>query len=56
MVAVVTFNEEDDILFIHNRRYTVGHLEWEIPAEKIEKGEQAEKRRREMRKKRQVVN
>ena len=31
-VAVVIFNEEDDILFIHNRRYTVGHLEWEIPA------------------------
>ena len=42
-VAVVIFNEEDDILFIHNRRYTVGHLEWEIPAGKIEKGERAEK-------------
>lgn len=38
-VAVVIFNEKDDILFIHNRRYTVGHLEWEIPAGKIEPGE-----------------
>ena len=33
-VAVVIFNEKNDILFIHNRRYTVGHLEWEIPAGK----------------------
>lgn len=41
-VAVVIFNENDDILFIHNRRYTVGHLEWEIPAGKIEEGEQVE--------------
>lgn len=31
-VAIVIFNENKDILFIHNRRYTVGHLEWEIPA------------------------
>ncbi len=38
-VAVVIFNEKKDILFIHNRRYTVGHLEWEIPAGKIETGE-----------------
>lgn len=38
-VAVVIFNEDHDILFIHNRRYTVGHLEWEIPAGKIEIGE-----------------
>ena len=29
-------------MFIHNRRYTVGHLEWEIPAGKIETGEQIE--------------
>ena len=29
-VAVVIFNEEDDILFIHDRRYTVGHLEKNI--------------------------
>jgi len=41
-VAVVIFNEKDDILFIHNRRYTVGHLEWEIPAGKIEAGETIE--------------
>lgn len=41
-VAVVIFNENQDILFIHNRRYTVGHLEWEIPAGKIEEGEQVE--------------
>lgn len=34
---------QDGILFIHNRGYTVGHLEWEIPAGTIEKGEQAEK-------------
>ncbi len=38
-VAVVIFNEKKDILFILNRRYTVGHLEWEIPAGKIEDGE-----------------
>ena len=41
-VSVVIFNEKDDILFIHNRRYTVGHLEWEIPAGKIEPGEDVE--------------
>ncbi len=41
-VAVVIFNENRDILFIHNRRYTVGHLEWEIPAGKIEDGERIE--------------
>ncbi|MBQ7358489.1 MAG: NUDIX hydrolase [Lachnospiraceae bacterium] len=41
-VAVVIFNEKNDILFIHNRRYTVGHLEWEIPAGKIETGEDIE--------------
>lgn len=41
-VAIVIFNEKKDILFIHNRRYTVGHLEWEIPAGKIEEGETAE--------------
>lgn len=41
-VAVVIFNEKNDILFIHNRRYTVGHLEWEIPAGKIEPGENIE--------------
>ena len=36
---MVIFNEKNDILFIHNRRYTVGHLEWEIPAGRIEPGE-----------------
>ena len=41
-VVVVIFNENDDILFVHNRRYTVGHLEWEIPAGKIEAGESIE--------------
>ena len=41
-VAIVIFNENKDILFIHNRRYTVGHLEWEIPAGKIEAGEKIE--------------
>lgn len=41
-VAVVIFNEKNDILFIHNRRYTVGHLEWEIPAGEIEPGENIE--------------
>lgn len=41
-VAVVIFNEKNDILFIHNRRYTVGHLEWEIPAGKIEINERME--------------
>lgn len=41
-VSVVIFNEKNDILFIHNRRYTVGHLEWEIPAGKIEEGENIE--------------
>lgn len=41
-VAVVIFNEKNDILFIHNRRYTVGHLEWEIPAGKIETDEKIE--------------
>ena len=41
-VAVVIFNEKNDILFIRNRRYTVGHLEWEIPAGRIEPGEDME--------------
>lgn len=41
-VAVVIFNEKNEILFVHNRRYTVGHLEWEIPAGKIEAGEKPE--------------
>jgi len=41
-VAIVIFDENDNILLIHNRRYTVGHLEWEIPAGRIEEGESTE--------------
>ena len=41
-VVVVIFNEKKDILFIHNRRYTVGHLEWEIPAGGVDQGENIE--------------
>ena len=41
-VVVVIFDEQERILFVHNRRYTVGHLEWEIPAGKIEPGETME--------------
>ena len=41
-VCVVIFNERDEILMIHERRYTVGRLEWEVPAGKIEEGETAE--------------
>ena len=41
-VSIVIFDEEDNILLIHNRRYTVGHLEWEIPAGRIEEGENLE--------------
>ena len=38
-VAIVIFDEEDNILLIQNRRYTVGRLEWEVPAGRIEYGE-----------------
>ena len=41
-VSIVIFDENDNILFIHNRRYTVGRLEWEIPAGRIEDGESLE--------------
>jgi ADP-ribose pyrophosphatase len=41
-VSIVIFDEKDNILFIHNRRYTVGRLEWEIPAGRIEDGESLE--------------
>lgn len=41
-VVVVIFNKQRDILFIHNRRYTIGQLEWEIPAGKMEPGETLE--------------
>lgn len=41
-VVVVIFNKNRDILFIHNRRYTIGQLEWEIPAGKMDPGETPE--------------
>lgn len=41
-VAVVIFDANDRILFVRNRRYTIGHPEWEIPAGKIEEGESNE--------------
>jgi ADP-ribose pyrophosphatase len=41
-VVVVIFNQQRDILFIHNRRYTIGQLEWEIPAGKMDPGETPE--------------
>ena len=36
------FDQNRDILFIHNRRYTIGQLEWEIPAGKMDPGETPE--------------
>ncbi len=41
-VSVVIFNEKNEILMIRERRYTVGRLEWEIPAGKMEPGENME--------------
>ena len=41
-VAIVIFDEEDNILLIQNRRYTVDRLEWEVPAGRIEYGESNE--------------
>ena len=41
-VSIVIFNEKDEILMIHEKRYTVGRLEWEIPAGRIEDGETKE--------------
>lgn len=41
-VAIVLFRGEQEILFIHNRRYTLGHPEWEIPAGKVDPGESIE--------------
>ena len=32
-VSIVIFNEKNEILMIREKRYTVGRLEWEIPAE-----------------------
>ena len=41
-VCIVIFNEKNEILMIREKRYTVGRLEWEIPAGKIEDGESKE--------------
>ena len=41
-VCVVVFNKKGEVLLIRNRRYTIGRLEWEIPAGKIEPGEEKE--------------
>lgn len=41
-VCVVILNERDEVLLIQNKRYTIGRLEWEIPAGKIEPGESME--------------
>ena len=41
-VSIVIFNEKNEILMIREKRYTVGRLEWEIPAGKIEAGESKE--------------
>lgn len=41
-VSIVIFNEKDEILMIREKRYTVGRLEWEIPAGRIEDGETKE--------------
>ena len=35
-VCVVIFNQKKEILMVHNRRYTIGHLEWEVPAGRAE--------------------
>ena len=41
-VSIVIFNERGDVLLIHNRRYTTGRLEWEVPAGRVERGEEPE--------------
>ncbi len=41
-VSIVVFNEEDEVLLIQSKRYTVMRLEWEIPAGRIENGEEKE--------------
>ncbi len=41
-VSIVIFNEKDEILMIHEKRYTVHRLEWEIPAGRVEDGETKE--------------
>ena len=41
-VAIIVVNENDEILLIQNKRYTLERLEWEIPAGSIEKKETKE--------------
>ena len=41
-VSIVVFNENDEILLIQSKRYTVMRLEWEIPAGRVEDGESKE--------------
>ena len=35
-ISIVVFNENDEVLLIQSKRYTVMRLEWEIPAGRIE--------------------
>lgn len=41
-VSIVVFNENDEVLLIQSKRYTVMRLEWEIPAGRVEAGESKE--------------
>ena len=41
-VSIVVFNEKDEILIIRSKRYTTMLIEWEVPAGKIEPGEEPE--------------
>lgn len=41
-VSIVVFNENDEVLLIQSKRYTVMRLEWEIPAGRVEDGESKE--------------
>lgn len=40
--SIVVFNENDEVLLIQSKRYTVMRLEWEIPAGRIKVGESKE--------------
>ena len=42
VISIVVFNENDEVLLIQSKRYTVMRLEWEIPAGRIEEGETKE--------------
>ena len=41
-VSIVVFNENDEVLLIQSKRYTVMRLELEIPAGRVEDGESKE--------------